>query len=111
MAYKMKGFGGFKSSPTKQKAKKVDPDAPGTPGKPGYEPGVKSTDYLTKTPVGPRAEKKKDDSGTLGLFLERRGDAMGAPTASQMENTGDFNISNLHKDTKISLDKKKKKKK
>ena len=38
---------------------KVDPDAPGTPGEPGYEPEVKSMDYLTKTPVGPRAEKKK----------------------------------------------------
>ena len=33
-----------------KKGGKVDPDAPGTPGKPGYEPGVKSTDYLTKTP-------------------------------------------------------------
>ena len=38
--------------------KKVDPDAPGTPGTPGYEPPVKSTDYLTKIPVGPRATKK-----------------------------------------------------
>jgi len=28
-------------------------------------------------------------------------------TSADMENKGDFNISNLHKDTKISLDKKK----
>jgi len=104
MAFKMNGhtLPGIKQ-------KKVDPDAPGTPGKPGYEPGVKSTDYLTKTPVGPVATKKTDDSGTLGLHLEERGDALGAPTAGQMENKGDFNISNLHTDTKISLDKKKKK--
>ncbi len=33
MAFKMRGF-----SPLTQK---VDPDAPGTPGKPGYEPPVK----------------------------------------------------------------------
>ena len=32
-----------------------------------------------------------------------------APTDVQMENKGDFNISNLHKDTKMSLSKKKKK--
>ena len=38
---------------------KVDPDAPGTPGTPGHEPKVKSTDYLTKTPVGPVATEKK----------------------------------------------------
>jgi len=45
MAYKMKGhtLPGIKQ-------KKVDPDAPGTPGKPGYEPEVKSTVDLTITP-------------------------------------------------------------
>ena len=32
------------------KQKKVDPDAPGTPGKPGYEPEVKPTVDLTITP-------------------------------------------------------------
>ena len=37
---------------------KVDPDAPGEPGTPGYEPEVKSTDYLEKLPTGPRAKKK-----------------------------------------------------
>jgi len=41
MAYKMKKFSGFGNSPTKQK---VDPDAPGTPGKPGYEPPVRYED-------------------------------------------------------------------
>jgi hypothetical protein len=35
------------SSPVKQK-KKVDPDAPGTPGKPGYEPPVKREDLDAK---------------------------------------------------------------
>ena len=53
--FKMKGYSYPGKSPVKQK---VDPDAPGTPGTPGYEPEVKSTDYLTKTPVGPRAKKK-----------------------------------------------------
>tara|TARA_R110002110_G_scaffold410597_1_gene634228 strand:+ start:429 stop:1121 length:693 start_codon:yes stop_codon:yes gene_type:complete len=45
MAYKMKGFSGFKNSPAKQK---VDPDAPGTPGTPGYEPPVKRSDLDAK---------------------------------------------------------------
>jgi hypothetical protein len=36
MAFKMKGFSPF--------TQKVDPDAPGTPGKPGYEPPVKRED-------------------------------------------------------------------
>ena len=63
---------------------------------------------LTKKPVGPVATKKTNDKGTLKLHLEKRGDAMGAPTAGQMENKGDFNISNLHKDTKANLSKPKK---
>ena len=54
--FKMKGYSYPGKSPVKQK---VDPDAPGTKGKPGYEPEVKSTDYLTKTPVGPVATKKQ----------------------------------------------------
>ena len=45
MGYKMKGFSGFGNSPAKQK---VDPDAPGTKGKPGYEPPVKRSDLDTK---------------------------------------------------------------
>ena len=56
--FKMKGYSYPGKSPVKQK---VDPDAPGTPGTPGYEPKVKSMDYLTKTPVGPRAAKGDDD--------------------------------------------------
>ena len=55
-AFKMKGYSYPGKAPVKQK---VDPDAPGTPGKPGYEPPVDSMDYLTKTPVGPRADVKK----------------------------------------------------
>jgi len=54
--FKMKGYSYPGKKPVKQK---VDPDAPGTPGTPGYEPGVKSMDYLTKTPVGPVATKKR----------------------------------------------------
>jgi len=91
----MKGFSGFGNSPAKQK---VDPDAPGTPGKPGYEPEVKSMDYLTKTP------------NPTTKAVHRKVDTANEMTDADMENKGDFNISNLHKDTKISLDKKKKKK-
>jgi hypothetical protein len=43
--FKMRGFSGFGNSPmtqkrmmTKKLKQKVDPDAPGTPGQPGYEP-------------------------------------------------------------------------
>jgi len=54
-------------------------------------------DLTKKTGLGPRAEVKK--------LKEDKG-----PTEIEMQNTGDFNISNLHKDTKISLDKKKKEK-
>ena len=100
MAYGMKYTKGgfpFKASPAKQDDFLKSQN----------EEAVKSTDYLTKTPVGPVATKKTDDSGTLDYHLEKRGDALGAPTAGQMENKGDFNISNLHTDTKISLDKKK----
>ena len=60
MAFKMKKFSGFKDSPAKLKQKK-DPYT-----KKDYEflkrqreERVKSIDYLTKTPVGPRATKKK----------------------------------------------------
>ena len=58
MAYKMKGPSLIKG---KKNGSKVDPDAPGTPGKPGFEPPVTSIDYLTKIPVGPRATKKPLD--------------------------------------------------
>ena len=64
MGYKMKGWSGYQSSPVKQK---VDPDAPGTPGKPGYEPPVKREDldekgkaifdkHRTKDIEGPKTE-------------------------------------------------------
>lgn len=46
-AFKMKGYSYPGKAPVKQK---VDPDAPGTPGEPGYESEVKSTDYLTVIP-------------------------------------------------------------
>jgi len=67
MAYKQPSSGPFKmmgSSPVKRKVwpptkggfdidkhldkKPVDPDAPGTPGKPGYEPPVRREDLDTK---------------------------------------------------------------
>tara|TARA_R110000737_G_scaffold277360_1_gene284084 strand:+ start:260 stop:544 length:285 start_codon:yes stop_codon:yes gene_type:complete len=41
--------------------------------------------------------------------VHRKFDTDDEMTDADMENKGDFNISNLHKDTKISLDKKKKK--
>tara|TARA_R110002020_G_scaffold221819_1_gene430013 strand:- start:1198 stop:1425 length:228 start_codon:yes stop_codon:yes gene_type:complete len=57
--FKMKGFSGFGNSPAKYEkdpkkllkrlsGPKVDPDAPGTPGKPGYEPRVKRSDLDKK---------------------------------------------------------------
>jgi len=97
MGYKMNGFSGFGNSPAKQKTK-IDPDAPGTPGKPGYEPEVKSMDYLTKTP-----------NPTTKAIRSTSKDHLEDWSDDEFENKGDFNISNLHKDTKISLDKKKKK--
>ena len=47
MAFKMKGFPQHKGVKSQNK-KKVDPDAPGTPGKPGYEPPVKRSDLDAK---------------------------------------------------------------
>lgn len=46
----MKGWSGFVNSPVKQRTDttKVDPDAPGTPGKPGYEPPVEYKDLDEK---------------------------------------------------------------
>ena len=57
MGYNMKGFGGFK--------KEIDPDAPGTPGKPGYEPPVKRSDLgfdfkkRTKDYTSPKVKQLK----------------------------------------------------
>ena len=39
--FKMKGWSGW----TKRGDLKVDPDAPGTSGKPGYEPPVRRSDF------------------------------------------------------------------
>tara|TARA_R110000824_G_scaffold141645_1_gene308390 strand:- start:351 stop:614 length:264 start_codon:yes stop_codon:yes gene_type:complete len=39
--------------------------------------------------------------------VHRKFDTDDEMTDADMENKGDFNVSNLHKDTKISLDKKK----
>jgi hypothetical protein len=60
----------------------------------------------TKTPNPTTKAVEVDHSKTLSTHLDSRGPIKGD---YQMENKGDFNISNLHKDTKISLDKKKKK--
>mgnify|MGYP003644586821 CR=1 FL=1 len=60
--FKMKGYSYPGKSPVKQK---VDPDAPGTPGKPGFEPPVTSMDYLTKTPAAPD-ETTKDKTEKPG---------------------------------------------
>ena len=57
MAFKMKGFSGFGNSPVKQRKKYTKKDYDFL--KEQREERVKSTDYLTKTPTGPRATKKK----------------------------------------------------
>tara|TARA_R100000353_G_scaffold166199_1_gene127641 strand:- start:14 stop:415 length:402 start_codon:yes stop_codon:yes gene_type:complete len=69
MAFKMKGFSGFGNSPMKQRKKYTKKDYDFL--KKQREERVKSTDYLTKTPTGPRATKKpiKDDRLTIGRNL------------------------------------------
>ena len=59
------------------------------------EEAVKSTDYLEKLP------------NPTTKAVNRKFNTDDEMTDADMENKGDFNISNLHKDTKISLDKKK----
>ena len=56
MAFKMKGFSGFGKSPVKQRKKYTKKDYDFL--KEQREERVKSTDYLTKTPTGPRANKR-----------------------------------------------------
>ena len=56
MAFKMKGFSGFGKSPVKQRKKYTKKDYDFL--KEQREERVKSTDYLTKTPTGPRASKR-----------------------------------------------------
>ena len=49
MAYKQKAWSGYqKPGAPKHEPGHVDPDAPGTPGKPGYEPPVKREDLDQK---------------------------------------------------------------
>ena len=73
----------FGNSPLKKhKPGHVDPDAPGTQGTPGYEPSVKSMDYLTKNKKGQpsastngkkrniKAEESVGDIGDEIDFLE-----------------------------------------
>jgi len=60
MAFKMKGWSPFTQKDNKRK--KIDPDAPGTPGKPVYEPPVKRSDLDDKGKAiwdAHRAKKKK----------------------------------------------------
>ena len=56
MAFKMRGFSGFGNSPVKQRKKYTKKDYDFL--KEQREERVKSTDYLTKTPTGPRASKR-----------------------------------------------------
>ena len=69
MAFEMKNMAYWKAknniSPAKQK---VDPDAPGPPGTPGYEPEVTPMDYLRKKPsivASKSAKKNYDDYGKV----------------------------------------------
>lgn len=59
MAFKMKGFSGFGNSPMKQRKDYTKKDYDFL--KEQREERVKSTDYLTKTPTGPRATRKLTD--------------------------------------------------
>ena len=65
MAFKMKGFSGFGNSPVKQRKKYTKKDYDFL--KEQREERVKSTDYLTKTPTGPRATKKKVKNNDVPL--------------------------------------------
>jgi len=80
MKYTNGGFP-FKASPAKQKENT-------TPH------------FLEQKPNPTVKAKKVDHSKTLSTHLDSRGPIKGD---YQMENKGDFNISNLHKDTKMSL--------
>jgi hypothetical protein len=94
MAFKMKGhtLPGIKQ----RNGGKVDLDAPGTPGKPGYEPPVHAMDYLTRTPVGPVAEKKSTYDEEEEQIIEN------------MDNAKDNNFS-THGHMEIGINKGKKK--
>ena len=64
MAFKMKKFSGFGNSPVKQRKKYTKKDYDFL--KEQREERVKSTDYLTKLPTGPRAKVKPETSGKRG---------------------------------------------
>ena len=70
MAFKMKKFSGFGNSPVKQRKKYTKKDYDFL--KEQREERVKSTDYLTKLPTGPRATKKnvKDNDVPLSPGFE-----------------------------------------
>mgnify|MGYP001349681830 FL=1 len=70
MAFKMKKFSGFGNSPVKQRKKYTKKDYDFL--KEQREERVKSTDYLTKLPTGPRATKKnvKDNGVPLSPGFE-----------------------------------------
>ena len=69
--FKMNGFSGFGNSPMKQDKKKVDPDAPGTPGKPGYEPPVKRSDLDEKgKEIWDKHRERKELKSMLKEFTE-----------------------------------------
>jgi|10_taG_2_1085330.scaffolds.fasta_scaffold579747_1 hypothetical protein len=55
-----KGTKKHKDPRLKQNKQTVDPDAPGTPGEPGYEPPVHVTDYLTKDKSSGPWEKESE---------------------------------------------------
>jgi hypothetical protein len=82
MGYNMKGFSGFGNSPAKQK---VD---------------------LTIKPNPTTKAVPADNSEKLSTYLDSRGTIK---ADYEMENKGDFREEFHHKDTEISLDKKKKK--
>ena len=65
-----------------------------------YKVGKKGEGFPFKTDL-----TKKPNPTTKAVH--RKFDTDDEMTDADMENKGDFNISNLHKDTKISLDKKK----
>ena len=73
MAFKMSGWSAFKKEenlPEEQQQiitnKGIDPDAPGVPGEPGYEPPVEKKDYNKKTLT--KAQKTAINERVKGAF-------------------------------------------
>ena len=113
MAYRMNRgnsavpFKELGSSPAKQKTK-IDPDAPGTPGTPGYEPEVKSTDYLTKTPSIVATDLRKKEYNQSEKEQEKESDEetkrINRPPATRPPT---FSDADAHRKTQSNLNKKK----